>query len=297
MKVNLENIPTLIQESNFKNTYYDRKDLKRRREVLNETVSEIISNYEFLYKKSEDNLKKWFKQSSNSVNLSNKNSIVEVFEGDWGEITKKLTQRYGSCFAVLNMANAYIPGGGYLYGLIAQEENMFRRTDCHFTININNLDNNGYYKKDLVDLINGVNGRVYLDTKKPRICIRGQELREKEDLGYKWLSEDEIFPFYEMRSAAIDLREGMSFSEDECIKRIRAQFNTLKNSNIKYTVLGAHGCGAFLNPPEKVAEIYKKIINEFIKDFHVISFAIFNAGYGPDNYKIFKNILNTNNNI
>ena len=91
-----------------------------------------------------------------------------------------------------------------------------------------------------------------------------------------------------MRSAAVDLRSGTSFSRDECIKRIRAQFNTLKKSNIKNVVLGAHGCGAFLNPPEKVAEIYKEVINEFIKDFNVISFAIFNAGYGPDNYTIFK---------
>jgi uncharacterized protein (TIGR02452 family) len=94
-----------------------------------------------------------------------------------------------------------------------------------------------------------------------------------------------------MRSAAVDLRSGIPFSNDECIKRIRAQFKTLKNANIKYVVLGAHGCGAFLNPPEKVAENYKKVIEEYKKDFNVITFAIFNAGYGPDNYTIFKNIL------
>ena len=276
------------------NTFYDRNDLKRRREVLEETITSIKLNSSFFYQKALDNLEKWKMLSSNGYSESDK-ALVEVFEGDWGEVTKLLTKKYGQCFAVLNMANAYVPGGGYLQGLIAQEENMFRRTDCHFSINKNELDSKGYYKKDMVDLINGVNGSVYLDTEKYRICIRGQEFREREDLGYDWLSQDEIFPFYEMRSAALDLRSGTNFFEDECIKRITAQFNTLKKSSIKHVVLGAHGCGAFLNPSEKVAELYKKVISEFYNDFHVIAFAIFNAGYGPGNYSIFKNIINPAN--
>ena len=46
-------------------------------------------------------------------------------------MTLELTRRYGTLFASLNMANAYGPGGGYTHGMVAQEENMFRRTDCH----------------------------------------------------------------------------------------------------------------------------------------------------------------------
>ena len=86
--------------------------------------------------------------------------------------------------------------------------------------------------------------------------------------------------------------EIISFSEEECTKRIRAQFNTLKNAKIQHVVLGAHGCGAFLNPPKDVARIYKSVIEEFEDNFKIIAFAIFNAGYGPDNYSIFKAILN-----
>jgi hypothetical protein len=288
MNLDLNNLLVLPEESIFENTRYNSKDLKRRREVLKETVSLISMKYDYLHQQAEVNLGRWLNKTS--IEDSSNEKVVHVYEGDWGEITKVLTKKHGKCFAVLNMANAYVPGGGYLQGLVAQEENMFRRSDCHFTININNLEN-CYYKKEMVDLINGVNGRVYLDTKRPRICIRGQERREQEDLGYEWLNEDEIFPFFEMRSAAIDLRSGIPFSEEECMKRIIAQFNTLKNAGLKYVVLGAHGCGAFLNPPEKVAEIYNNIINEFKNDFNNISFAIFNAGYGPDNFSIFKKIL------
>ena len=54
--------------------------------------------------------------------------VVRVLPGDWGEVTHALTKQYGACFASLNMANAYGPGGGYTDGMVAQEENMFRRT-------------------------------------------------------------------------------------------------------------------------------------------------------------------------
>ena len=32
------------------------------------------------------------------------------------------------------MANARAPGGGYTDGLASQEEDMFRRSDCHFSL-------------------------------------------------------------------------------------------------------------------------------------------------------------------
>ena len=46
----------------------------------------------------------------------------------------------GTLFASLNMANAYGPGGGYTHGMVAQEENMFRRTDCHFSLRREDID-------------------------------------------------------------------------------------------------------------------------------------------------------------
>jgi hypothetical protein len=130
-----------------------------------------------------------------------------------------MTKMYGQTFAALNMANAYGPGGGYADGCIAQEENIWRRSDCHFSI-----DQMEHYSAEESALLNGQNGRVYLDEKNPRVCVRGPEDRSSNDLGYKLLDKNEVFPFYELRAAAIDLRDknNSELVVEETRKRVRA---------------------------------------------------------------------------
>ena len=116
------------------------------------------------------------------------------------------------------MANAYVAGGGYTEGMPAQEENMFRRTDCHFHVDSWEFDQNlDRYKPEMTDLINGVDNKVFFDPNR-HICVRGPEDRSRPDLGYAWLPEDEFFPFLELRSAAVDLRGGLQFEEQESMK-------------------------------------------------------------------------------
>ena len=79
MNLNLNEVPSLLNESTFENTIYDRNDLKRRREILNETVSSIILNADFFYKQAKANLEKWFKKGTIEREKSIKKAIVEVF--------------------------------------------------------------------------------------------------------------------------------------------------------------------------------------------------------------------------
>lgn len=118
---------------------------------------------------------------------------VVVLPGDWGVVTLQMTRKYGATFACLNMANAYGPGGGYTDGMVAQEENMFRRTDCHFALEPGDMNESRCaYVPEHTDLLNATDGRVYLDVERPRVCIRGAEDRTRSDLGYAWLDQDQV---------------------------------------------------------------------------------------------------------
>jgi len=217
--------------------------------------------------------------------------LAHVFSADWGEVAGELTRRYGELFAVLNMANAYVPGGGYVEGCPAQEENLFRRTDCHFCITADEMDEDTErYHPELTALLNAQGGRVLLDTESPRVCIRGPERSDDEGLGYPWLDEAEVFPFYELRASAQDCRS-LPFDRDEARRRIEAQLDTLIDAGVHHVVLSAFGCGAFLNPAPVIAELYREVLESRRSRFVCVGFAIYYPGYGPNNVEPFRAAL------
>lgn len=263
------------------------EDAFRRRQVLAETLLAFEQSHppDRYHRLAQRNLQRWHAQRGDADAALQ----LHVLPGDWGEVTQQMTRAYGSCFAVLNMANAHVPGGAYVEGAVAQEENMFRRTDCHFSITADQFDSGTQeYHAAMTQLLSARHGSVYLDVARPRVCVRGAEDRARPDLGYPWLADDEVFPFYELRAAAQDLRDGSVFDEQDAKWRIVAQLDTLRAQGIRHAVLGAFGCGAFQNPAARVAQLYRAAIAERAADFSVIAFAIFAAGYGPDNYTPFR---------
>lgn len=258
-----------------------------RKQVLKETIEKTHNNINHYRKLADQNLQRWKKTA-----LKNTKLLVSVEKMDWGEAAKVFSVKYGEIFCVLNMANSIYPGGGYLEGCAAQEENMFRRSDCFVSIKDNEFDFlNNKYAQAMSDLLCAKDGLVYIDTKNHRVCFRDKEDTKIENYGYKWLDDNEIFPFIEMRAAAQDCRYS-AFNEIEATRRIKAQFETLIKNNIKHVVLGAFGCGAFCNPPDIIASIYRKMIKEYGYALECVIFAIHYAGYGPaNNYDIFKSII------
>jgi hypothetical protein len=169
---------------------------------------------------------------------------------------------------------------------------MFRRTDCHFRVGEDQYDVDvDRYRPAMTRRLSARGGRVYLDAEHARVCIRGPEDQSRADLGYAWLPHDQVFPFFELRAAAQDLRDGSTFDPDECRRRVAAQFDTLHERGIRHVVLGAFGCGAFGNPAQRVALVYQEEVAKRLPDFAVVAFAVFSAGYGPDNYLPFKEAI------
>lgn len=254
----------------------------RRRAVLRETLAafERSDPPDHFHQMAAANLRHWAAEAP----AHDDPSPPRVYEGDWGVVTQALTRAHGACYAVLNMANAHVPGGAYVEGAVAQEENLFRRTDCHFHIGADEYDRQrDRYQPWMTQLLAAQDGRVFLDVREPRVCIRGPEDRTRADLGYPWLAPSEVFPFLELRAAAQDLRGGDAFDADEARRRIAAQLDTLQAAGARHAVLSAFGCGAFCNPPDDVAAIYRAELDARAGAFAVVAFAIFRPGYGPDN--------------
>jgi hypothetical protein len=262
----------------------------RRRAILRETIAAFESQDppDRYHRLAAANLARWRAERR----APEASCQVQVHAGDWGEVTRDMTAQYGICFAVLNMANAYVPGGAYIEGAIAQEENMFRRTDCHFRIDADECDvATDRYLPEMQRLLSAHDGVVYLDKDRPHVCIRGPEDRASADMGYRWLPDEQVFPFFELRAAARDLRDGSAFEPRDARRRISAQLDTLQNHGLRHAVLSAFGCGAFRNPAEQVAAIYRDEVAARAEHFDVIVFAIFAPGYGPDNYTPFARLI------
>ena len=91
--------------------------------------------------------------------------------------------------------------------------------------------------------------------------------------------------------------EPVKLSDDEYVKilekRVRNIFDVASYYKNDVLILGAFGCGAFMNPPDKVAEVFNKVMKDYIKKFEVIEYAVFCRDFETKNYDEFKKIIKT----
>ena len=255
---------------------------RRRRAVLADTLRRLEGGGRARFQAlAAENLARWAAEAGPPEPA--RGLRVRVVAEDWGVAALRLTRETGVCHAVLNMANAWLPGGRYIEGTSAQEESLFRRTDCHFSIDEAVWDpSTDLYRPELTAQLNAAAGRVLLDTASPRVCICGPEDRGAAELGYDLLPEDAVFPFYELRAAAINGNRE-PFDPAEARRRIAAQRDTLREAGLTHAVLSAFGCGAFLNPPKVVAQLYREVFEEDEGGLQDVTFAILDPGQATGN--------------
>lgn len=305
-----------------------------RHKIMGKTLKHITDSlqYEGLQSHATTNLKQWEKTKIKPPRA------VEVVNQDWGDAALEATKKYGKAYVVLNMANSQFPGGAALEGGSAQEENMWLRTTCSLSLLDKGIDldkdsNIFLYDEDTRALLRAMKKmtnkeldllsqrrkekiseafKVFLNHK-PQICFRGAELLIDADslegekrgriaertMSFPFLPSSQIFPFYELRSAAPDLSDNkMEWSDASLLeqykidmrRRVAGQLDTLILNGKSHAILGAWGCGAFRNKPGLVAEVYREEIEKRAKFFDHIVFPILDAGY-RDNFSVFKDYL------
>ena len=75
--------------------------------------------------------------------------------------------------------------------------------------------------------------------------------------------------------------------------RIRRIFQTAAAEENEVLILGAFGCGAFRNPPDVVADVFRLVTQEFQRRFETIEYAVFHTDRELENYRAFQKILTT----
>ena len=196
----------------------------------------------------------------------------------------------GKKICILNFADAVTPGGAVLYGASTQEEAICRCSTLYENISKDAMLEVFYKPHKLLNVL-------YNDD----IIYTPDVVVFKEDtLEAKMLSKEEWYSVNVITCAApylgaIPREERRNISTIELMLifsvRIERILEVAKKRKAEVLILGAFGCGAFANPPEIVAKVFKEALSEYGKYFEAVEFAVYCAEEETRNYKIFKEVI------
>ncbi|WP_418752261.1 TIGR02452 family protein [Frisingicoccus sp.] len=207
--------------------------------------------------------------------------------------------RAGKKVCVLNFASATNPGGGVVNGSSAQEEALCRCSTLYFNLNIPYMMDKFYGPHCRL------NNPLYNDD-----CLYTPEVTVfKEDISFpELLPEKDWYSVAVLTCAAPNLRKYLGNSmnpgagnkpaaiDDHSLaellhSRIEKIFAVAANEGAEVLILGAFGCGAFCNPPQIVANVFKQVQQNYLHVFDTIEYAVFHTEWEKENYRVFKNVL------
>lgn len=191
--------------------------------------------------------------------------------------------------AVLNMASSRRPGGGYLSGAGAQEENLFRRTNYvqHLADPDKEFDPKRKWKYRLPEFSCVYSTNVFI-------------IRASEAEGYAFLQDPIPMSFIALSAYCSppltkDKQRLIPQFAEKTKQKIRCMLATGLYYGHNSLVLSALGCGAFRNPPRHVAQLFKEVLSEeeFVNRYRHISFAIIDDhnARGEGNYQPFSEVF------
>lgn len=214
-----------------------------------------------------------------------------------GKRTLEAASAYkGKNVCILNFASATNPGGGVVHGSSAQEESLCRCSTLYFCLDTPELMRDFYlphrkagnplYNDDIIyspDVYVIKTDTSFPDRMKENdwykvnvITCAAPNLRDRPS--------NAMNPNAGNTAAKIANQELHALLET----RIRRIFKVAAAEGNEILILGAFGCGAFRNPPEVVADVFRQITAEYCKHFEAIEYAVFHTDRETENYKAFK---------
>ena len=204
--------------------------------------------------------------------------------------------KQGKKVCVLNFASATNPGGGVVNGSSAQEECICRCTTLYPCLNTDQMWNVFYrpHRKTANPLYN--NDCIYT----PDVCVFKSDTNFPEPLSNEdWWSVNILTcaapnlrerPSNMMNPHAGDKAAKITASELEKLltARIRRIFEIAVANGNEVLILGAFGCGAFRNPPELVAKVFNKVMQNHLYYFDTIEYAVYHTEREVANYEAFR---------
>jgi uncharacterized protein (TIGR02452 family) len=180
---------------------------------------------------------------------------------------------------VLNLSDDEYAGGWVNMGSSAQEESLFRRTNYFQTLT-----------QDLYPIMD--NECIY----SPKVSV----LKSAENNNWKLYENPFFLDFIAcpaIKYPFLDEEDHLIEEDSELLEnKIKMIIQVAKKYNHNTIVFGAMGCGAWQNPPQQVATIFRKVLNEYDGIIENYVFAILSNHNNDDeeydnNYHIFKNVF------
>ena len=175
--------------------------------------------------------------------------------------------------AILNFADALIPGGLVLYGAPTQEENICRCSNLYETL----LECPLYYNMN----------KLLADSKYLDIMIYSPNVLVFKDDSFYESVEPLQMDVITCPAPSCYLREDVAF--ELFVRRIRKFLIASQKRGVNEIVLGAWGCGAFGQDPSVVGRAFASVLKQ-VNAFDRVVFAI-KSSEGLDesrNYREFK---------
>ncbi|MBR1454530.1 MAG: TIGR02452 family protein [Lachnospiraceae bacterium] len=275
-----------IRERNVE-IFNDTLNVIKNSEKLSKSVETIIKNQKLILDNVKISIDSVDREKDAKIILSKKRTL----EAASAYIEKKI--------CVHNFASATNPGGGVTKGANAQEECICRCTDLYLC-----LDTNEYLQKFYGEHRKAHNP-IYNDDiiYSPFVDVFKTDTVEPVLMDEKdWFKVDVLtcaapnlrpVPSNEMNPDSCD--KPTKLTDDEYIKilekRVRKIFDVAAFYNNDVLILGAFGCGAFMNKPNLVAEVFNKVMKDYIRKFDVIEYAVYCRDFETKNYDEFKKVF------